>query len=188
MARTGDVLNAREAADFLGAHVETVRRLARRGDIPSFKMGKDWRFRKEAILLWADSHHLRNRAPRALIVDDDESMRNLIRRILESEGYKAYTASKGAEGLKCVLTQEIDLVLLDLRMPGMDGPEFLLEVRKTHEDIPVIIVTGYPDSELMTKSMKATGDGPIMLLPKPFTKKQLVRSANMALNGAQKKG
>ncbi|MFA6448122.1 MAG: response regulator [bacterium] len=188
MAKKGDVFNAQEAADFLGSHVETVRRLARRGDIPAFKMGKDWRFRKDALLLWADSQQSQSRSARALIVDDDESMRNLIRRILEPEGYKVYAASKGAEGLKYVLSQEIDLVLLDLKMPGMNGPEFLLELRKTHEMMPVIIVTGYPDSELMTKAMKATGDGPIMLLSKPFSVKQLIGSARMALNGAIQKG
>jgi excisionase family DNA binding protein len=188
MTRKSDVLNALEAADFLGAHVETVRRLARRGDIPSFKVGKDWRFRKDALLLWADSHHNRNRSARVLVVDDEESIHSLMRRILKPEGYQVFAATSGEDGLSCVSTQEIDLILLDLKMPGMLGPEFLRELRKTHGNLPVIIVTGYPDSDLMMKAMKETGDGPIMLLPKPFSPKQLIGSVYIALNGARPKG
>jgi excisionase family DNA binding protein len=52
MRNYSDVMNAREAADFLKAHVETIRRLARRGEIPAFKVGKDWRFHKKALLSW----------------------------------------------------------------------------------------------------------------------------------------
>ena len=52
VAHHSDVLNANEAARFLRAHVETVRRLARRGDLPSFKVGRDWRFDRRALLRW----------------------------------------------------------------------------------------------------------------------------------------
>jgi excisionase family DNA binding protein len=52
-----DVINAREAAVFLKAHVETIRRMARRGEIPAFKVGKDWRFHKNALQIWSDGQH-----------------------------------------------------------------------------------------------------------------------------------
>jgi excisionase family DNA binding protein len=52
MRNYSDVMNARDAGDFLKAHVETIRRRARRGEIPAFKVGKDWRFHKEALLSW----------------------------------------------------------------------------------------------------------------------------------------
>jgi excisionase family DNA binding protein len=48
------VINAREAAVFLKAHVETIRRMARRGEIPAFKVGRDWRFHKNALQTWSD--------------------------------------------------------------------------------------------------------------------------------------
>jgi len=56
---TTDVLKAREAAGFLKAHVETIRRLARRGEIPAFKVGKDWRFHKEALRRWSEGQNPR---------------------------------------------------------------------------------------------------------------------------------
>ena len=54
MNRNLEVLNAQETAAFLGVHVETVRRLARSGALPSFKVGKNWRFRRDALLQWID--------------------------------------------------------------------------------------------------------------------------------------
>ena len=57
MKSESGVLNAKEAAEYLKAHVETVRRMARRGEIPAFKVGKDWRFQKEALKKWAETQH-----------------------------------------------------------------------------------------------------------------------------------
>ena len=52
-----DVWNAKETAECLKAHVETVQRMARRGEIPAFKVGKDWRFHKEALRKWTETQH-----------------------------------------------------------------------------------------------------------------------------------
>jgi excisionase family DNA binding protein len=57
MKNDTDVLNAKEAAAYLKAHVETIRRMARRGEIPAFKVGKDWRFHQEALLRWIDGQN-----------------------------------------------------------------------------------------------------------------------------------
>ena len=57
MKNKSDIMNAKEAAGFLKAHVETVQRLARRGEIPAFKVGKDWRFQKQALLSWAQGQN-----------------------------------------------------------------------------------------------------------------------------------
>ncbi len=53
-----DVLNTKDAAIYLGAHIETIRRLARRGEIPAYKIGKDWRYRKKALTEWIESQSL----------------------------------------------------------------------------------------------------------------------------------
>jgi len=58
MKNDSDVLNAKEAAEYLKAHVETVRRMARRGEIPAFKVGKDWRFHKKALQQWSEDQNL----------------------------------------------------------------------------------------------------------------------------------
>ena len=80
------------------------------------------------------------------------------------EGFRSLTAPGGAEALEIFQRDVPDLVILDLRMPGMDGPTVLREIRKGWGAIPVIILTGYPDSELMNRALEYS---PITLLAKP---------------------
>ena len=63
MTRDPEVLNTQATAAFLGVHVETVRRLARSGALPSFKVGKDWRFRRDALLQWIDEQQRMDKRP-----------------------------------------------------------------------------------------------------------------------------
>ena len=178
MVNNSQVLNAKEAAEFLGAYVETIRRLARKGDIPAYKIGKDWRFRKEALKKWAETHHLRHKPACVLVIDDDNGVRKLMRRFLEAESYRVCLASDGAEGLEWLNRESINLIILDLKMPGMNGPEFLKEMRKKNEYLPVIVVTGYPDGDLMAKALLY---GSITLLAKPVDEKAFIRAVHTAL-------
>lgn len=180
MIKNNNVLNAQEAADFLSAHVETVRRLARKGEIPSYKIGKDWRFRKEALTKWAETHHLRRKSSFVLVIDDEDRVCKLMRHFLEAEGYRVCLASDGAGGLAWLNRESVNLVILDLKMPGMNGPEFLKEMRKMNEYLPVIIVTGYPDGGLMAKALR---HGPFTLLAKPIDREQLMQAVRTALKG-----
>ncbi len=180
MSKDKDILNAVEAAKYLGAHVETVRRLARKGKIPSFKLGKDWRFRREAIIKWADENSNRPLPPAVLVVENDEGIQKLIGRILKNAGYRKITAFNGLEGLERLQKEKVDLVLSDLKMPKMDGIQFLKGLRDMDKDLPVIIFTGYPNSDLMTKAMEF---GPFMLLAKPLERESFLRAVRISLNG-----
>ncbi len=182
MIQDTEILNAKEAAEFLGAHVETIRRLARNGELPAYKIGKDWRFRKEALMDWAESHHLRRSPPCVLVVDDEAGVRRVMKRILEAEGYRVRLAANGAEGLDCLDREPIELILLDLKMPEMSGPDFLRQTRKEHGAVPVIIITGYPESRLIQEAMKY---GPFTLLAKPIERNQVLQALHTILNGAR---
>jgi two-component system response regulator AtoC len=81
---------------------------------------------------------------RILIVDDDSSIRHMLGRILVDEGYEALAAADGRAGLKIAAAQDVDLVLLDLKMPGMSGQETWKELTVLHPSLPVIIMTAYP--------------------------------------------
>lgn len=184
MGNNKEVLNAREAADFLGAHVETVRRMARKGEIPAYKIGKDWRFRKKALINWGETNYLRRKPPCVLIIDDDAGVRKMMRSYLEADGYRTCLASDGAEGLACLNREHVDSILLDLKMQGMNGPAFLRDFRKQRWNLPVIVVTGYPDSDLVAEAIKY---GPFTMLPKPFERAQLLEALHGTLNGARLK-
>ena len=90
MAHDPVLLTTIEAAAFLSVHVETLRRLARRGDIPSFKVGKDWRFSKRALLDWAERHPAAAVRCSVLVVDDEE---NVCRTCRSSSSPASLTAS-----------------------------------------------------------------------------------------------
>jgi len=179
--RSAKALNAQEAALFLGTHVETVRRLARRGGIPAFKVGKDWRFHFKALQQWSEAQYPRQNPPNILVVDDEETIRRVIEKFLTQEGYGVLQAADGREGLGLLQGNSIDLILLDLKMPGMNGPEFLRQMRRRESELPVIIITGFPDGDLV---MRAMTHGPVTLLAKPLTKDMLLRAVRTELGGA----
>ncbi len=177
MVPTDDVLDAREAATYLRINEQTVRRLARESEIPAFKVGGSWRFKKSSLDRWAGSQEMRpkGRALRVLVVDDEESVRDVVRRSLEREGFEVATAAGGEEVLPMLSEKPPDLVFLDLKLPHMDGPSVLKRIRDEWGGIPVIILTGYPESDLMQRALE---HAPITLLAKPSTPSQIILTVN----------
>ncbi len=78
-----------------------------------------------------------------LVVDDDEPIRNLLTEELTEDGYRVITASNARDALKLVENEPLDLVILDIRMPGMDGLEALPRILGLKEGLPVILNTAY---------------------------------------------
>ncbi len=78
-----------------------------------------------------------------LVVDDDEPVRNLLKEELTEDGYRVITASNARDALKLVENEPLDLVILDIRMPGMDGLEALPRILGLKEGLPVILNTAY---------------------------------------------
>ena len=100
-----------------------------------------------------------------LVIDDEQGIRDGCARILSRMKFKVFKASRGDEGLKILEKEMISIVLLDLKMPGMDGLEVLEHIRKTDESIVVIIITGYATIETAIRAMK---QGAYDFIPKPF--------------------
>jgi len=87
-----------------------------------------------------------------LIVEDEETLRDLYEEELADEGYQVATASNGVEAMECIKNDGIDLIIMDISMPEMDGIEALGKVRTMKKKIPVIIYTAYSNykSNFMT--------------------------------------
>lgn len=104
---------------------------------------------------------------RILIIDDEPNIRETMQLALEAAGYTAGTAADGISGLEVFRNgEDWDLVLLDQRMPGMDGLEVLRRIRERKADAEVIMVTAFATVELAVDAMKA---GALDFLRKPFT-------------------
>ena len=92
-----------------------------------------------------------------LIVEDDESQRFLYHEELVDEGYEVVLAKNGVEALKCLEESPFDLIVLDIRMPEMNGTEVLGKTSGRYKDIPVIIHTAYPEYRNQFISLMADG-------------------------------
>lgn len=78
-----------------------------------------------------------------LVVDDEENIRFLYKEELEDEGYKVTLAANAEEAMKKIIEQQPDLITLDIKMPGMDGIEFLRKLKEENRNIPVILCSAY---------------------------------------------
>jgi two-component system phosphate regulon sensor histidine kinase PhoR len=112
-----------------------------------------------------------------LIVDDEQDIRDASERILSRIGYQVQKASRGDEALDILNKNSIDIVLLDLKMPGMDGMEVLARIRERSTEIQVIVITGYATVETAIEAMK---QGAYDFIPKPFEPDQLRIVVNRA--------
>ncbi len=101
-----------------------------------------------------------------LIVDDEKNIRLTLSQALEAPEVEADTAANGEEALAKLKAKEFDLILLDLKMPGMDGMEVLRRVREFRPDIRVIILTAYGTIESAVEAMKL---GAVDFIQKPFS-------------------
>ena len=84
---------------------------------------------------------------KVLIIDDEKDLCFLFEKILTPEGYTVLTAHNGYDGIKINQKSDPDIILLDLKMPGIGGIETLRRIRKKDPDVIVIIITGYGDAE-----------------------------------------
>jgi len=159
-----ELLTVREVADYLRVTQKTVYRLLQQGSIPALKVSHSWRFDKAAIDDWLKSTTVGAKA-NILVVDDDQTIRDLFRDILEDAGHRVITAGSGAEALEYIKAKDFALVFLDLKMPGMSGADVLRKIRSIDPDLPVTIITGFPDSESMAAAL---AQGPFGVMNKPF--------------------
>lgn len=100
-----------------------------------------------------------------LVADDEVMMRNLILKILESEGYQITMTSSGDEALAMLKENNYDLLLTDVKMPGMSGFELLKQVKESWPDMAVIVMTGYGDAYTVKEALLLGADE---YVSKPF--------------------
>jgi DNA-binding NtrC family response regulator len=111
-----------------------------------------------------------NRRRRVLVIDDDEVMLDSCRRILQGSGYDVDTESSGARGRARAIAGGYDLVLVDMRLPDMDGLDLIGDVREQRSDVELIVVTGYAT---VGTAVQAGRRGAFDYLSKPFTPDEL---------------
>ena len=116
---------------------------------------------------------------RILVVDDELDMLMLLRMIIEDNtDYEVDTTNNPSEALKMVMKNDYDLVISDLKMPGMDGLELFDEVKEMDPDLPLIIITAYGSLETSDEAIKK---GVADFITKPFRKDSILFTINRVL-------
>ena len=183
-------LTTEEVLAYLQVNLRTVYRLIKAGKIPAVRVGRQWRFRKRDIDAWLDGQHAasgaqapaaapaRPQRPRILVVDDEASIRDLLSKTLALAEYEVDTAPDAASALNRVRAAQYDLLIADLRMPGMDGLTLIRQAKRIRAELPVIIITGYSSE---ASAIEAVNLGVTGYLRKPFRVPEVLAAAAKAL-------
>lgn len=124
-------------------------------------------------------------APRLLVVDDETVICHACRRVFSRQGFQVEESTDAVEGLTWATEQDYTAILLDIKMPVMDGIEFLEELRKKKPDVPVILITGYPS---IPNAASAIRLGASDYVTKPFTPEEITQAVQKTLTDQDKNG
>jgi excisionase family DNA binding protein len=187
-------LTTEEVLEYLQVNLRTVDRLIKAGRIPAVRVGRQWRFRKRDIDAWLESQRPRAGSrntstsarsiasqagrPRVLIVDDEATIRDLLSKTLALAEYDVDLAPDGRTAVERLRIIPYDLLITDLKMPGVDGLSVIREARRLKADIPVIIITGFSTE---ASAIEAVNLGVSGYLTKPFRVPRVLAAASKAL-------
>ncbi len=188
-------LTTDEVLEYLQVNLRTVYRLIKAGKIPAVRVGRQWRFRKSDLDAWLEGQRARGpRAPattpsrgnapprttrpRVLVVDDEAAIREMLAKALALADYEVETVADGRAAIERLRLASYDLLITDLRMPGVDGLTVIREARRLRADLPVIIITGYSSESAAIEAIDLGVSG---YLTKPFRVPKVLAVAAKAL-------
>jgi excisionase family DNA binding protein len=158
-----ELMTVKETSQYLRIPLPTVYYLVQRGQLPAVQIGGRWRIKRSLL----DRDILRNDEagqPTVLVVDDDPALQAMFKQFLKKAGFGRVVVGSGAEALAQAEKQSFDLVFLDLKLPDIPGDELYGKLKEMQPDLPIVIITGYPDSEILSKILTR---GPVTVLKKP---------------------
>jgi excisionase family DNA binding protein len=188
-------LTTEEVLEYLQVNLRTVYRLIKAGKIPAVRVGRQWRFRKVDIDRWLASERTgpapavesgppeplqesvpshTGRRPRVLVVDDEESIRDLLSKTLALAEYDVDTAPEGRAAVAQLRIHAYDLLITDLKMPVMDGLTLIREARRLAPRLPIVIITAYSTESSAIESVNLGVSG---YLTKPFRITKILSTA-----------
>ncbi len=122
-------------------------------------------------------------ANKILVIDDEKVVGDSLRRTLHGEGYEIDTAESGQEGLRKARRESFDLIIVDLKMPDIDGLDVIKRIKEEQPDVMMVMITGYSTVDSATEALKT---GAFDYLPKPFTPDEISGVVQKALIAKQR--
>jgi excisionase family DNA binding protein len=197
-------LTTSEVIDYLHVNLRTVYRLLKAGQLPGVRVGRQWRFRRADVDAWLEGRRSPSQAspmsparptvaaasprgtarlaggtaPRVLVVDDEETIREVLARTLALAEYDVRTVADGQSAIDLLRAERFQLLITDLRMPGIDGLAVIREARRLSAALPVVIITGFSTE---ADAIEAVNLGVSGYLTKPFRVAKVLAVAAKAL-------
>lgn len=197
-------LTTAQVIEYLHVNLRTVYRLLKAGKLPAVRVGHQWRFRKVDVDAWlegqrsggraagggagtttpattgtpAETGAEARRAPRILVADDEETILELLAKTLALAEYDVVTVPDGQAAVDRLRAETFQLLITDLRMPGVDGLGVIREARRLHPALPVIIITGFSSE---ASAIEAVNLGVSGYLTKPVRVAKVLALASRAL-------
>ena len=164
-----NLLTVKETAKYLRIPLPTVYYLVQRGQLPAIQIGGRWRIKKSSLdkdILKED----KSGQPTVLVVDDDASLQSLFKIFLKKIGFSRVVVGTVKEALVALEKQKFDMIFLDLKLPDGPADDVYETAKEEQPDCPIVIITGYPDSEMLDRIL---AKGPVTVLKKPLKAEQL---------------
>jgi excisionase family DNA binding protein len=165
-----ELMTVKETSEYLRIPVPTVYYLVQRGQLPAIQIGGRWRIKRSLL----DRDVLRKEdeggQPTVLVIDDDPALQALFKQFLKKANLARMVVGTGMEAINLAKKQKFDFVFLDLKLPDIPGDEVYIQLKQMHPDLPIVVITGYPDSEILSKILST---GPVTVIKKPIEFDQL---------------
>ena len=189
------LLTTAEVIDYLQVNLRTVYRLLKADRLPAVRVGRQWRFRKRDLDAWLDQQRPAAAArtggtspaaspephrSRVLVAEQEPDARELLCRTLAEAGYAVDATTEGLMALEQLQSRSYDLLITEVRVPGIANLGVAREARLAHPELPIIVVTGYSTE---AAAIEAITLGVSAYLTKPFEPPALLAAAAKALQG-----
>jgi excisionase family DNA binding protein len=164
-----NLLTVKETAEYLRIPLPTVYYLVQRGQLPAIQIGGRWRIKKSLL----DRDILRQDKqgqPTVLVVDDDPDLQELFKAFLKKIGFSRVVVGTAKDAIGSLRKQKFDLMFLDLQLPDAPGDQVYRAAKSIDPDLNVIVITGYPNSEIVDRILQIS---PVTVLKKPLKIEQL---------------
>ena len=164
-----NLLTVKETAEYLRIPLPTVYYLVQRGQIPAIQIGGRWRIKKSSL----DRDILRQDKqgqPTVLVVDDDPGLQELFKAFFKKIGFSRVVVGTAKDAIASLRKQKFDLMFLDLQLPDAPGDQVYKTAKQIDPELNVIVITGYPDSEVLDRILQVS---PVTVLKKPLKIEQL---------------
>jgi excisionase family DNA binding protein len=170
-----NLMTVKETAAYLRIPLPTVYYLVQRGQLPAIQIGGRWRVKKDALdkdVLRTEQHG----QPTVLVVDDEVIIQDMFKLFLKKVNLSRLIVGTGKEAIAALDKQKFDLCFLDLQLPDVNGDEVYAHAKSLYPDLPIVIITGYPDSAILDNILQ---HGPVTVLKKPLQLDQLQQAVRM---------